>query len=83
LGHIGQSQLLYAMTLKVNEDIKNRVIYSTILKKLTAEAIEAFIAAQLDAAGLAHNIITEDAMALICRSCEGILRTARNLTLAA
>jgi hypothetical protein len=45
LGLIGQSQLLYAMTLKVNEDIKNRVTYSTILKKLTAEAIEAFIAA--------------------------------------
>jgi MSHA biogenesis protein MshM len=79
---IGQSQLLYAMTLKANEDIKNRVTYSTILKKLTAEAMETFIASQLDAAGLAHNIITEDAMALICRSCEGILRTARNLTLA-
>jgi hypothetical protein len=31
---------------------------------------------------LAYNIITEDAMAQICRSCEGILRTARNLTLA-
>jgi hypothetical protein len=40
------------------------------------------IASQLDAAGLAHNIITEDTMALICRSCEGILRTARNLRLA-
>jgi MSHA biogenesis protein MshM len=79
---IGQTQLLYAMTLKVNEDIKNRVTYSTILKKLTAEAIEEFITTQLDAAGLAHNIITEDAMALICRSCDGILRTARNLVLA-
>lgn len=79
---IGQSQLLYNMTLKANEDIKNRVTYSTILKKLTAEAIEAFITSQLDAAGLAHNIITEDAMALIGRSCHGILRSARNLVLA-
>lgn len=79
---IGQTQLLYAMTLKVNEDIKNRVTYSTILKKLTAEAIQDFITTQLDAAGLAHNIITEDALALITRSCDGILRTARNLMLA-
>lgn len=79
---IGQTQLLHAMALRVNEDIKNRVTYSTILKKLTAEAIEQFITAQLDVAGLAHNIITEDAMALICRSCEGILRSARNLVLA-
>jgi type II secretory pathway predicted ATPase ExeA len=79
---IGQTQLLYSMTLRVNEDIKNRVTYSTILKKLTPEAIEAFIIAQFDAVGLAHNIITEDAMALIARSCEGILRTARNLVLA-
>ncbi len=79
---IGQTQLLYAMTLKANEDIKNRVTYSTILKKLTAEAIQEFITTQLDAAGLAHNIITEDAIALICRGCDGILRTARNLTLA-
>lgn len=79
---IGQTQLLYAMTLKANEDIKNRVTYSTILKKLTAEAIEEFITTQMDASGLAHNVITEDAMALICRSCEGILRTARNLVLA-
>jgi MSHA biogenesis protein MshM len=79
---IGQTQLLYNMTLKVNEDIKNRVTYSTILKKLAPEAMEQFITAQLDAAGLAHNIITEDALALIIRSCDGILRTTRNLMLA-
>ena len=79
---IGQTRLLQAMTLKVNEDIKNRVTYSTILKKLTPVAIERFVTAQLDAAGLAHNIITEDAMALVARSCEGILRSARNLMLA-
>lgn len=32
--------------------------------------------------GFAHNTITEDAMALISRSCEGILRSARNIVLA-
>lgn len=79
---IGQPQLLYNMSLKVNEDIKNRVTYSTILKKLNPEAMQRFILAQLDAAQLAHNIITEDALSLIVRSCEGILRSARNLVLA-
>lgn len=79
---IGQTQLLHAMALNVNEDIKNRVTYSTILKKLTPEAIEQFITTQFDAVGLAHNIVTEDALALIARSSEGVLRTARNLVLA-
>lgn len=79
---IGQTQLLHAMALNVNEDIKNRVTYSTILKKLTPEAIEQFITAQFDVVGLAHNVITEEALALIARSSDGILRTARNLVLA-
>lgn len=79
---IGQTQLLHTMALKVNEDIKNRVTYSTILKKLNPEAMERFITAQFDAVGLAHNIITEDALALVIRSCDGVLRTARNLMLA-
>lgn len=80
---IGQVQLLHTMAIKVNEDIKNRVTYSVILKKLPPETMERFITAQLDAAHLAHNIITEEALALVIRSSDGILRTARNLMLAA
>lgn len=50
---------------------------------LTAENadIEAFILAQLDKCGLGHNVFTEDAIALITRSSDGILRRIRNLAL--
>ena len=40
-----------------------------------------FILSQLDKAGLGHNLFTEDALALIVRSSDGILRRARNLCL--
>ncbi len=79
---VGQTQLLHNMALKVNEDIKSRVTYSVILKKLNPDDMEKFITTQLDAAGLPHNIFTENGLALIIRSCDGILRKARNLCLA-
>jgi len=41
-----------------------------------------FIHAQLDRVALAHNTFTDDALALIVRSSEGILRSARNLCVA-
>ena len=69
------------MALKVNEDIKSRVTYSTALKKLNPDDMERFITNQLDMAGLGHNIFTENALALVIRSSDGILRKARNLCL--
>lgn len=77
----GQPQLLHNMALKVNEDIKSRVTYSTVLKKMNPDDMEAFILRELDQAGLPHNTFTEDALSLVIRSCEGILRKARNLCL--
>jgi type II secretory pathway predicted ATPase ExeA len=78
---VGQPELLYAMSLKINEDIKSRVTYSVILSKLTNDDIQDFILAQLDTAGLGHNIFTDDALPLIARSADGILRKVRNLCL--
>lgn len=78
---VGQTQLLHNMALKVNNDIKSRVTYSVILKKLNPDDIEHFITSQLDRAGLPHNIFTERALALLVRSSDGILRNARNLSL--
>ncbi len=69
------------MALRVNEDIKCRVTYSTILKKLNPDDMETFITRELDTAGLPHNIFTENALSLIVRSSDGILRKARNLAL--
>jgi type II secretory pathway predicted ATPase ExeA len=79
---VGQSRLLHNMALKVNEDISSRVTYSVILKKLNPDDMQRFIERELDTAGLPHNIFTENALALIVRSTDGILRKARNLSLA-
>ncbi len=78
---VGQVQLLHSMALRANEDIKSRVTYSTIIKKLNPDDMEAFILRELSSASLPHNIFTENALSLIIRSSDGILRNSRNLCL--
>ena len=78
---IGQPSLLYNISLKVNEDIKSKITYSTIMPKLNPDAIREFILSQLDKVTLAHNIFTDEALELIIRSSDGILRRVRNLCL--
>jgi len=78
---IGQPPLLQSLALSVNEEIRSRVTYSVVLPRLGPEATEQFILAQLDRAGLGHNTFTPDALALIVRSAEGLLRRTRNLCL--
>jgi type II secretory pathway predicted ATPase ExeA len=73
--------LLQSLTLTVNEEIRSRVTYSVVLPRLSPETIEAFILGQLDRAGLGHNTFTPEALALIVRSGEGLLRRTRNLCL--
>jgi general secretion pathway protein A len=80
---IGQPPLLQSLALSVNEEIRSRVTYSVILLRLGPEATERFILEQLDRAGLGHNTFTPDALALIVRSAEGLLRRTRNLCLSA
>jgi len=79
---VGQPQLLHNIALKINDDIQSRVTYSTVLPKLNPDDMETFILRELNLAGLAHNTFTEDGLALVVRSCDGILRKARNLSLA-
>ncbi len=50
-----------------------------MLPRLAPETIEAFILSELDRAGLGHNTFTLDALALIVRSGEGLLRRTKNL----
>jgi len=76
---IGQPNLLAALDLGVNQDIKSRVTYSVISKRLDGDAMREFILRQLDRAGLGHNTFTQPAVDLIVRSSDGILRRARNL----
>ncbi len=76
---IGQPSLLAALDLGVNQDIKNRVTYSVITKRLGPDAMRDFLLRQLDRAGLGHNTFTRNALDLIVRCADGVLRKARNL----
>lgn len=79
----GSPDLLRTISLLVNDDIRSRVTYSTILPRLAPDKAAEFVLGQLDRAGLGHNTFTQDALALVARSSEGVLRRARNLALSA
>lgn len=76
---IGQPLLLSNLSLSINDDIKSRVTYSTIMKPIPSDSMKEYIYKQLDKAQLGHNTFTEEAIELIVRSSEGILRKTRNL----
>jgi type II secretory pathway predicted ATPase ExeA len=77
---IGQPSLLAALDLGVNQDIKSRVTYSVIAKRLGPDAMRDFILRELDRVGLGHNTFTQAAIEVIVRSADGVLRKARNLS---
>ena len=79
---IGQPELLANLDLSINQDIKSRVTYSVITKRLSDEAMRAFVERQLDRIGLAHTTFSSGAMELIVRTADGVLRRCRNLCLA-
>lgn len=79
----GQPELLYTLSLAVHEDIRSRVTYSAKLPKLAPDDLEAFIHRELDRVTLAHSTFTPEALALIIRSGEGLLRRTRNLCVSA
>lgn len=76
---IGRPNLLTALDLGVNQDIKNRVTYSVITKRLNPDDMGEFLLRELDRAGLPHNTFSRPALDLIVRSADGVLRKARNL----
>jgi MSHA biogenesis protein MshM len=78
---IGQPELLDKINLSVNLDIKSRITYSVITKRLNPDDIKDFILTQLDRIKLGHNTFTENALELIVRSSDGVLRKTRNLCL--
>ena len=76
---IGQPELLNKTNLSVNLDIKSRITYSTIMKRLNPDDTRTFILGQLDRVRLGHNTFNEEALDLIARSSEGVIRKAKNL----
>lgn len=80
---IAQAGLMHKLRLMVNEDIRSRVTYSVNVPRLAPDDIRSFILAQLDRTRLAHSVFGDDALELIVRSTEGILRRCRNLCVSA
>jgi len=78
---IGQPGLLSSLALNVNQDLKSRVTYSVITRRLNPDDMQRFILAELDRIGLGHNTFTQAALDLIVRSADGVLRKTRNLCL--
>lgn len=78
---VGQPSLLAALDLGVNQDLKSRVTYSVIVKRLGPDLMREFLLRELDRVGLGHNTFTQPAVELIVRSADGVLRKARNLSL--
>jgi len=79
---VGQVELLASLDLAVSQDIKSRVTYSVITKRLDDDAMRQFMEGQLDRIGLAHNTFTTAATEQIIRTADGVLRRCRNLCLA-
>ena len=79
---VAQPHLLSKLSLTVNEDIKSRITYSVLVPKLAPEDTEHFVHAELYRVALAHSTFTPEALSLLVRSSEGVLRRARNLCLA-
>lgn len=80
---IAQPSLMHKLRLTVNEDIRGRITYSVTVRRLNPDDIKAFIFAQLDRIKLGHNAFSEEAVELIVRSSEGVLRRTRNLCVSA
>lgn len=58
------------------------ITYSVLLQKLAPDDAIQFILAQLDKVVLGHNTFTDQALHLIARSSDGVLRRIRNLCIA-
>ena len=80
---IGQVELLTNLDLAVNQDLKSRVTYSVVTKRLAEDGMRDYIHRELERIGLAHNTFTQPATELILRSADGVLRKCRNLCLSA
>ena len=79
---IAQPELISKLHLAINDDLRSRVTYSVLLQKLAPDDAIQFILQQLDKVALGHNTFTDEALSLIARSSEGLLRRLRNLCVA-
>jgi MSHA biogenesis protein MshM len=76
---LGQSDLLYYLSMIVNQDIKSRITYSAHLVPLSDGELESVILRELEQVKLGINTFDRGAVELILRSAQGNLRLCRNL----
>jgi len=79
---IAQPELISKLNLSINDDLRSRITYSVLLQKLAPDDAIQFILQQLDKVALGHNTFTDQALGLITRSSEGVIRRIRNLCIA-
>jgi len=75
----GQQELMFYLSMKVNEDIKSRVTYSKNILPLSDKEIENYVISELESVKLGANVFNESALEIIIRSVQGNLRLCRNL----
>lgn len=75
----GQRDLLYYLSMTINQDIKSRISYSQTIFGLNDEDMKRYIQQELDKVKLGANTFDEAAIELIVRSVQGNLRLCRNL----
>lgn len=76
---LGQPDLLYYLSMNVNEDIKSRITYSQSILPLNDDDLEAWIVRELEAVRIGVNVFDKAAVEVIVRSAGGNLRLCRNL----
>ena len=75
----GQHDLMFYLSMKVNEDIKSRVTYSKNILPLSDIELEQYIIKELETVKLGLNTFDSVAIEVILRSVQGNLRLCRNL----
>lgn len=75
----GQRDLLYYLSMNINEDIKSRITYSENILPLNDDDLERYIIKELEAVRMGINTFDNAATELIIRSAQGNLRLCRNL----
>jgi MSHA biogenesis protein MshM len=76
---LGQRDLLYYLSMIVNQDIKSRITYSAHLVPLNNADLEGYIIRELDNVKLGINTFDGGAIEIILRAAQGNLRLCRNL----
>lgn len=75
----GQHDLMYYLSMRVNEDIKSRISYSETIVPLNDMDLEQYISKELETVRLGLNTFDDGSKELIIRSSQGNLRLCRNL----